>query len=74
MDIELWMKAVQIDAYYELLRDNGVERGADLPKIGDFELQVYTCTCTCTIQYSVLSEFMLLRLSLPPSLENGGAG
>lgn len=39
MDIELWMKAVQIDAYYELLRDNGVERGADLPKIGDFELQ-----------------------------------
>ena len=39
MDIELWMKAVQIDAYYKLMCDFGVTKGADLKYIGDSELQ-----------------------------------
>jgi hypothetical protein len=39
MDIELWMKAVQIDAYYQLMVDFGVKKGADLKYIGDQELQ-----------------------------------
>ena len=40
MDIELWMKAVQIDAYYQLMVDFGVKKGADLKYIEDSELQV----------------------------------
>ena len=43
MDVELWMKAVQIDAYYKLMCDFGVRKGADLKYIGDSELQVQ-CT------------------------------
>ena len=39
-DVELWMKAVQIDAYYQLMLDFGVKKGADLKYIGDHELQV----------------------------------
>ena len=35
------MKAVQIDAYYQLMLDFGVKKGADLKYIGDLELQVW---------------------------------
>ena len=40
MDVELWMKAVQIDAYYEMMVQFGVKKGADLQYVGDKELLV----------------------------------
>ena len=48
-DVELWMKAVQIDAYYQLMLDFGVKKGADLKYIGDQELQVYTSVLVPTV-------------------------
>lgn len=44
VDIGIWMKAVQIDAYYDLLFDFGIKKGADLKYIGDSELQVHIQT------------------------------
>ena len=41
VDIKLWMKAVEIDAYYQLMCNFGVKKGADLEYIGDDELQVH---------------------------------
>ena len=76
-DIELWMKAVKIDAYYHQMVEFGVKKGADLKYIEDFELQVSMHThWTVYLKYKTLillrahycknSRTLSLSLSLSP--------
>ena len=44
MDILLWMKAVEIDAYMEHFRDAGIRKGSDLKMIDLQMLQVCNIT------------------------------
>ena len=54
MDIQLWMKAVQIDAYFDHFISYGVKKGADLFYIGDTDLQVqYSIVQYSIVQYSM---------------------
>lgn len=60
VDVKLWMKAVEIDAYYQLMCNFGVKKGADLEYIGDDELQVYMCCVALCLISHVKCNVMLI--------------